>query len=274
MALFTISRQAGSLGEQIALTLAKKMNYELITKEKIQGMSSDYGSELAHALHSFETETAQNFLRRFFFSDSALTLLFEALVLKIASGGNRVIVGRGAHIVLSNIPLAFKTRVVAPLYCRVNRIAERLGWKQKRALNHVRFLDRQREVLIKTIFQKDLIDPDLYDLVLDTEYLSVEASVELVLNASAGISRQGEEEKILKDLENRALAKRVESEIMTRCSAVPYHALEVTTSEGGSVAVSGYVRSKDSIEEIEQIVAGVPGVAGVKSALKYVATTL
>ena len=74
--------------------------------------------------------------------------------------------------------------VVAPFISRVERIAERLGIGLQKASEVVQECDDDRRAYTFAVARCDGSDPLLYDLVINTDQLSVDAAAELILTAA------------------------------------------------------------------------------------------
>ena len=68
----------------------------------------------------------------------------------------------------------------------MTRIAERRNMSLDEAATFLARHDRQRRALIESIFHKDLSDWSLYDMVLNTNFLSMELVSELIYTGRPG----------------------------------------------------------------------------------------
>ena len=73
--------------------------------------------------------------------------------------------------------------MVASLQDRIAFIVKERGLKPTEAAGFVDSTDRERRKFIKDHFRKDVTDPLIYDLVLNTSRLSVEECADLVVEA-------------------------------------------------------------------------------------------
>ncbi|RJR20965.1 MAG: BON domain-containing protein [Desulfobacteraceae bacterium] len=267
MAIVVISRQVGSLGDEIAASVAERMNLQLVDQASIHKLAQACDSEFEKACTLYETELEPGFFERFFFSNSGYTSLFESLNLELASRGNVVIIGRGAQIVLRDIPGVFKTRIVAPKEVRIKRITEQKGVSSGEAADFVDRYDAQRRALIRMIFDKDLKDWDLYDLILNTNNYSVKTGSEILCRAIELMPR-AEEETLKIKLAKLAFAKKVESKIKKKVTASPYRNIEITAGDNGLITISGFVSDKRTKEIVGEIASEVDGVTKVENQLR------
>jgi cytidylate kinase len=268
MAIVVVSRQVGSLGDEIAAETAKRLGLKLVDQAEVHRMAKSCDSEFEKACTLYETELEPGFFERFFFSNAGHTSLFESLNLELASKGDVVIVGRGAQIVLKDVPGVFKTRIVAPREIRIRRVAEAQKVTPSEAADFVDRYDAQRRALIRTIYDKDLKDWDLYDMVLNTTNYTVETGSEIICKAVQLMPKQQDEKVLTKALGLLAFAKRVESKIKKRVTTSPYRSIEVKAGEGGAITLEGFVSDKRTREIVAEIASQVEGVTKVQNNLR------
>jgi Cytidylate kinase-like family len=113
--------------------------------------------------------------------------LAEFLARTSTDGG--VVLGRGGMILLADAPTALHVFLIGDRAGRVARVAEREGVDTHEADRRVRAHDRARREYVRRAFAVDPDDRALYQLIIDTVALGVDASVELVVTASRARSR-------------------------------------------------------------------------------------
>ena len=104
------------------------------------------------------------------------------LVEAIGLAGNAILVGRGAGFLLPREE-TLRIRVVAPVKFRAERLAERMGVSVRTARRAARDLDRRRNQFERTMYRVDPTDPHNYDLVIDSESLTLAIAAELIAKA-------------------------------------------------------------------------------------------
>lgn len=265
MAIVAISRKVGSLGDEIAKQAADQLGIKVIGVSEIHQLALECDKELADICRTFETELPAGFFERIFFRDPAGSSLFASLIYQQAAMGDVVIRGRGSQIVLAGQPKVLKVRIVAPFRIRVERVAQRKGISQDEAADYVRHFDRQRRSLIESIFQVDLNDWSLYDMVLNSADLPQNMLADLVCLAAKELGPVGEGQKaIYADL---ALAKRVEALIKKKVPTFPARDVEVENQGQGRLVLTGAVLDRDAIRKAEEIAKSQAGVTEVDNQL-------
>lgn len=269
MAIVTISRKLGSLGDVIAKLAARNLGYRLVSREELHDLARDCDAEFKQACSMYETEESSAGLwERLFYKDPSHASLFEALNYELASQGNIVILGRGAQVVLGGNPGVFRVRVVAPAELRIERLAARLNLPVQEAADFMHRHDRQRRSMIEEMFQKDLNDWSLYDLVLNTAHFSAAQGAEIVAHAVIQTCPEGTDEQSRAKFHLLAQAKRVESTIKKKIATAPFRTFRVDSDQEGKVILEGAVADKKSKQKAEEIARAYPGVNEVVNKLK------
>ena len=184
----TISRSYGAKGYEIAKILGKTLNWEVSGRNLVE-----YISETAKArqkiVESFDEKRKgeiQNWVHTFLDSKALGSDRFfkhlASVIISIAEHGQAVIVGRGANLVLSH-EIGFHVRIDAPLNWRVKQITQSQKISSREARKIINQHDSNRQAFIRRYFQSDVADATSYDIVLNTEKISVEKAVEIILYA-------------------------------------------------------------------------------------------
>jgi len=268
MRIVTISRFVGSYADVIAATVARRMGLELIGRDQVHQMAQTCDPEYSRACSLYETEHGPGFFERIFFDRPSYTSLFESLTYEKASQGNVVIVGRGAQVILKDIPGVFSCRVVAPFGVRVHRIMERYRFDKQEAEDFVRKYDHERESLIRSIFRSDPNEWSLYDIIINTAHYSSGDAADIVIDSIDKIQMPQDEESLKDKLRNLSIAKRIETNIRRKLSSSVTRNLEIKMETGGVVTISGKIGDRKDRDKVEKLAGQYPGVTKVVNNLK------
>jgi Cytidylate kinase-like family/BON domain len=268
MNIVTFSRLVGSYGDEIAANVAEKMGLEFVGRNGLHELALSCDLEYKDACVLYETEHGPGFFERLFFDGPAHRSTFEALAFEQASRGNVVMVGRGAQIVLHNVPGVFSVGIVAPSETRVTRIMQRDNLSREGAEDFVERYDRELERLIRAVFDTDPMKWSLYDLMINTAHFTLERAVDVVVCAIEKRDRLPDEESGRETLKSMALAKRVEALIRKKLTSAVARNVEVSGEPGGTVRISGRIREKADKAKVEKIAAAYPGVTRVENDVK------
>jgi cytidylate kinase len=108
----------------------------------------------------------------------------ESVVRDLALEPNIVIVGRGSQHILRNNQSVLHVLVIAPMEQRLNRVIEEKEIGRNDAVHYIEENDNSRKAFVQRFFQKDFDDPLLYDLVINTKYITSTVAAHLIHKAA------------------------------------------------------------------------------------------
>jgi len=103
-------------------------------------------------------------------------------VLQLARMGKVIIVGRGGNIITSKLNNVFHVRLIAPLENRIKHVMEVHNLNRSNAETYIKREDAARKKYLKSNFSKDVNDPELYHLIVNTGLLSYKECAELIVS--------------------------------------------------------------------------------------------
>ena len=255
MSIVAISETAGSGAIEIGRALAAGLGYEFADREIIEKAAEGYGEGVTALTHA--TEERPTLWERITDTQRRYVTYVEATILGLAAHDNIVLAGRASTIVLSHVPHALRIRITASERTRIERLEHQLGLVHDAAADYVRRIDRERAARVKFIYQVDVDDALLYDLVLNTDRLSVAQCVAMTREAlgddrvqSTAASRQA-----VLDL---SLAARAKAALLANPSTRPL--LLSVDCRDAVVTLSGSVRTQQDRSTAEETVTKVTGV--------------
>jgi cytidylate kinase len=258
MSIVAISETAGSLGIEIGRKLAEDLGWEFADREIIAKASQQFGETVMDLRHSVEEKPT--LWERFSDSQHRYKAYIEAIMLEMAARDNVVLAGRSSTIVLRQVPHVARVRTIAPEQRRAQRIEHQLGLTREASLDYVRHSDRERATRVKFLYRVDVDDPLLYDLVLNTDHLTVDKGAALIRETlrderfqSTGLGR-----KEVVDLSLAALGR---AALMAHPQVEARH-LSVTCKDG-HVSLTGGVREEEERTIAADVVGRIPGVVSV-----------
>lgn len=115
-------------------------------------------------------------------SPSKLLLLHKTsqTILKLASFGNVIMVGRGANIITALFSNSFHIRLIASLEYRIENAMRLYELNRKSAADFIEQEDKARRDYIWKYFHKDIEDPLLYHIIINANYLKPDEIAELI----------------------------------------------------------------------------------------------
>ncbi len=117
--------------------------------------------------------------------------IITSVIQDLARGGNVVIIGRGSHVVLREMPNALHVYLVSNLENRTRHIQQRDGVTLEAAEKFIKDEDPQRVAYYKKLFKVAAEDPELFHLFLNVDNLGMEHSVTIIAQAAREMDRQG-----------------------------------------------------------------------------------
>jgi cytidylate kinase len=211
MAVITVSRQAGSGGDEIAKRVCDLLGYHYFDKQLMAQVAADVGLSRQELVDfSEEHYEVKSFLDLLFSSsyvaqvrtwtqDAAgketlsLQELNEAQCIDLIRStvraaylrGNIVIVGRGGQAILKKRPNVLHVRLEAPLKTRVHRIQAREGMGYQAAKSWVAERDEAAAQYLSRFFKIRWDDPLLYHLLINTSQWELEAAAQVIVHAAS-----------------------------------------------------------------------------------------
>lgn len=180
MAIITISRQVAALGDEIATALSKKMKYSFIDRKQIEKRIVELGFP-KEKLPKYDERKPGFFASLVKDRDEYLNYLQYA-ILEAASQGNCILIGRGAYLILDEVPNLVSLRFIANDEVRIKRLQEEFSWTEKQALNRINESDTNRKGFHESFFNLKNEDPQCFHVTLNTGILSVDESVNIIEN--------------------------------------------------------------------------------------------
>jgi cytidylate kinase len=262
MAIIIVSHQMGAGGPEIGMALSQRLGYRYVDQELLLDAARRYG--LAEERLSHLDESKPTFFERFDVETRLHITVLQSTLLELAEQDNAVFVRGGGQCLLRGIPHVLRARIIAPFEHRVKqwirRVAAMTGEtpSQRAAQDFVRRDDTEKSGRMRYLYEVDISDPMLYELIVNTEMLRHEAVVEMIERVvrRPEMATTPEGQRLVA---SRALAARVQVALgrdsETRGSKITVEAHEgVVTLEG----VSG-------LERAVEVARAVPGVREVRS---------
>jgi cytidylate kinase len=272
MAVITISRHPGSLGDTVARALSDRLDYRLVERSELIRVAERIGgSDVAWDRAPELRERSPSFWERLNEERRRYASVLRRATTQLAEEGDVVIVGLGGGQLLKGLSHVLRLQIIAPMDVRLERVMERgfddvhgpLSRDQARDL--IRKADRDIGGYMRYMFNIDWMEPHHWDLVINTGRFNVNETIEIV----AAIVNSGMLEPSSLDrqrLGNLALASRVEATVLGD-PTVWVNGLKVVAQDG-RIRMEGEVITEEDREAVEQIVRTVEGVRHVENDLR------
>ena len=256
MNFITISEMLGTNGERIAREVAKTMDFPFYGKEELFKAADEIG--LLHGIEKVQIKSPP--LVEKFFSDQPRIYLdrFQSVIYEVAKKGNALFFGKGSSILLRSFDCALHVLVIGSIEKRVQRVMQTNNVGREIAEKMVQTSDREKRGFFRYAFDENWPNPLLYDLTLNTDTLTVDTAVKIVVDAAKAEEIKACGIDAVKLLGKFSLQRKIESALLEAGITSPplFFKLEDTDSVRlfGSVGSSAEKREvMEILKEIKEI---------------------
>jgi cytidylate kinase len=185
--VITISREFGSRGAALAEWIGERTGFKVWDREILEAIADELGSnrKFIESLDENRREMIEDailgFLQNVNTNVNYLRTLIR-VVKTIEEHGNAIIVGRGSNYICEN-PNSVNVRVVSPVKTRIIEYAERNGVTIEEALAEIERTNKERADFVMYNFKRDVNNASDYDIVLNSGTLTLDAMMNIVLEA-------------------------------------------------------------------------------------------
>jgi cytidylate kinase len=266
MYFITFSRKMGTNGTEIARQVANKLRYQFYDTEAIENAAREMG--FLENIKEID-EKAPSLFQRLFSHKPAIGLdRLTSLIYELARKGNAVFLGRGSHILLKSFSCALHIRVTASVERRVQNLIER-GFHREGALKAIERSDHERGAFIKFAFGVDWENPGLYDVILNTDKLSVQLAANTVIQMARSEEIKACSIDAMKSMEMMGLARRAEA-ALTEAGLTygPTTSVSVSVVEPGKIRLSGLAENQATKTRAESLLKALKGVGSIENQIR------
>ncbi|MBI3317079.1 MAG: cytidylate kinase-like family protein [Candidatus Omnitrophica bacterium] len=204
----TISRPAGAGGHSLAGALLTEIHrqksaefqaWQMCDQEICKMLCNEPGLSLVvqnwlnKEYHSQIEDILEELIVGTSPQDKVIKRMF-VILRRLASFGKVILVDHGANFVTQGMPLGIHIRLVASLESRIRRMMQVANLNEKNAKQFITEQDKSREALVRNFFNKDIKDPLNYDVVWNTDGVSIseiaKRTVEMMKQKACCTSRE------------------------------------------------------------------------------------
>jgi cytidylate kinase len=217
MAIITLARQVGSGGQSIAAALAERLGYRQYGRRELRQLAGSGGLALPESFERFANEDAfqsaggdrlshlhvsygelefdralrgygplpdedpgPSFLDGLTRHRREILLSLLSVVYQLAATDNAILVGAGGQLLLAEATGVLRVKIVAPVEVRIQRLAAAYGLTPPAARVAVLHADQEQRDYNRAVLGADWDDPLMWDLIANTERLTVDEVCTLV----------------------------------------------------------------------------------------------
>lgn len=199
--LITISREYGAGGSTVASLVAERLRWRLVDNQVVEEVARRAGLDPDDVAR--REERGPSFIERLARAltvatpeligpepvdppeadEARLVKITEQVVSDACAEGNAVLVGRAAVALIGRRGDALHVKLIAGLDYRIKVICDRLSVGEDEARKRIREVDDNRARYHKQYYNRDWRDARNYHLTLNTGWLGLERSADLVVAA-------------------------------------------------------------------------------------------
>src|SRR5688500_10524108 len=265
MPFVAMTRDMGSLGKDVAAAVARRLGRLVVHHHIIDNLANEMSLRKSHVIRFLEGKAA--IWERLTTDKTSLSIYTADETFALAESGRvAVIRGWGATHLLRPVPHVIAVRVCAPFEIRVSRMMERLNTDDRDfVVNEIRLSEEAHAAITRRHFGLNWQDSENYDLVLNTERLSIEECAVEVTNLIDDLTFQETDEsrRMFGDL---AMIAHVRSALRQdpRTSRMQLN----ITPQNGEVTLSGLVDMGLEPRDAVEVASNVPGVKRIVDKLR------
>lgn len=264
MPVIALTQEMGSLAKDVAIELARSMNLTTMRHEVVDHVAGKM--HVPSSLIKRLREGKSGLIERVTTDSERVALYTAEELFELANKGNVVLRGWGASCLLRPVPHVVCVRITRSFDKRVEWLMQHLETDDREfAAAEVRRSDNAHAARMHQQFGVTWGDPVLYDLVLNTDRLSVPTCVEMI-SRLCGRPEFQETAASRQLLAGLTLSTHVRSAL--KSDAQTEHVNITIVADNGRVTLSGIVLNAEERAAIEQVVGKVPGVSGIEDRLR------
>lgn len=269
MPVIAITQEMGSLAKDVGMQLADSLKLDTMRHEVVERLSEKMN--MPKSVIRRLREGKAGIVERLTTDRQKIAVYSAEEVFELANKGNIVLRGWGATCMLRPVQHVVGVRITRSFEKRVDWLMENLGTDDRDfAEEEIRRSDEAHASRMHQQFGVTWGDPLLYDLVLNTDRVSVESCVELITQLTRRPEFQ-ETEASRAMLADMTLTARIRAAFKdneaTRDTKVTIE------SRSGLISLQGIVISDAERNAAQQVAAAVQGVTGVDNQLRVMSTS-
>jgi cytidylate kinase len=267
MPVIAMTQEMGSLAKEIALQLAQDCNLAVMRHEVLENVAGKM--HVPTSLISRLREGKAGLVERLTTDTARVAVYTAEEVFALAAKGNVVLRGWGATCLLRQVPHVVTVRITRSMAKRVAWLMDQLGTSDADfAEAEIRRSDNAHAAKIHTQFGVTWGDPLIYDLVINTDRISVESAAAQIRHlAERPEFRETDESRAM--LADLALAAEVRAQLKDNPSTSEVN-IDIQ-AHGGQVVLRGIVVNNTERDETFRVASHVAGVKQVDNQLHVMA---
>ena len=265
MPLIAMTREMGSLGKDVANAVSARLGRPVVHHEIIDNLANKMRLRKSHVVRFLDGKA--NIWERLTTDQTSLSIYTADETIALAeSGGVSVIRGWGSAHLLRPIRHVLCVRVCAPMKVRVQRMMARLNSDDEAFIaNEIKLSEEAHAAITRRHFGVNWQDPEHYDVVLNTERVSIEKCADEVMALASNAQFQESADSV-QMLANLALETHVRAAL--RCDSRTEKMRISINADRGVVTLAGIVERGVEPLHASEVAGAVPRVREINNTLK------
>ncbi len=266
MYFVTISEMLGTGGEKLAKKVADKLNYPFYAKEELYKAADEMGylSDVTHL------ELKNPHLLEKYFSDKPRIYLdrFQSVIYEVAEKGSALFFGKGSQLLLHSFDCALHVLVTGSLENRIARLMRDMNVEKSVAEKIINTSDHDKARFVKYAFNEDWLNPHLYDIIINTDKLSIDSALSIIVSASHSEEIKACASDAVEKLGKLSLQRKIESALLE--AGVLSLRTFFLVEDMSTVKFYGIVNSEEEKAAIEGVIRGIKDIKVIKNELSVI----
>lgn len=250
MAIISISRQHFTNGHEICKKIAEKSGYKLYDRAAVFQKMLELGcsEEKVKRFDEIKPGLLPSLSK---YNDEYLYYLKTA-VLSIASEDNCVIEGRGAYMILKDIPNHVSVRLFELRKERVKIAMKELGLPEKKSMKAVKKADNAQFGFLKYYFGANILFPLEFNLLINTENSDVDSIADAIIAFTKSYVTEEKEKKGKEKLSELLIGQQVVN-LLRFIYSVDIDSMRATV-EGKTLYLDGVASTKGIVDYAVKVI--------------------
>lgn len=253
MSIICISRGSYFRGRDVAEKVAEGLGYNCVSRDSLLAASEEFDIPELKLMRNIQHST--QLLERYSFGRERYIHYISSSILRYLKKDNHVYHGIAGQFFFYDISHLLKVRIIADFDERVRAEAERENISFDQARAQLKHDDQERQKWAMVLYGIDIVDPGLYDMVINLSSMGVNEAVNLITQASKQQCFQATEETQRK-INDLALTAEI------RAALFDFPTAGVTSSDGKArisvkapeeQAAAITTRIEDAVKNIEML---------------------
>jgi cytidylate kinase len=258
--IISVSRGSLSRGRELAVGLARRLGYTLLSREDLIEAATADGIQVG----KLETSMmhARTFTERLARERDRYLAFCTAYLCDKAVEGPLVYHGRTGHLLLRGISHVMRVRVIADDEYRINAVMRDLGLTRPKARRYLDAVEEDRRAWARAMYGVSWEAASEYDVTVSVERMSVENAAASLVGMAA-----------LPDFQMTPASKRAMDDLRLAAKARLWLARDPRTARadfsvrahGGALTVTYLPKDMDVAEAVDAVLANLPGAAAISA---------